>query len=229
MLHQTDIADHETYRPCFHDEYLPTFNRPNVELVDTDGKGIDAITPKGVVVDGKEYELDCLIYATGFELATDWSQRSGMEVYGRDGLSLSEKWAEGVSSLHGLTSRAFPNCFIIGVAQAALSPNFLHMTAEQAKHISYIIGECDARGAVSVEPTQAAEEAWVKTIVDNGARRRMFQAQCTPGYYNNEGRETAKASRNAGHGAGALEFIRLLKEWREKGDLEGLELGKSAS
>ncbi|MCB0221279.1 MAG: NAD(P)/FAD-dependent oxidoreductase, partial [Chrysiogenetes bacterium] len=59
-------------RPCFHDEYLDTFNRPNVELVDTDGKGVERITEEGVVANGKEYELDCLIFATGFEVGTDY-------------------------------------------------------------------------------------------------------------------------------------------------------------
>ena len=58
-------------RPCFHDEYLHTFNRANVTLVDTEGQGVERITEHGIVANGVEYEIDCLIYATGFEVGTD--------------------------------------------------------------------------------------------------------------------------------------------------------------
>ena len=74
-------------RPCFHNEYLDTYNRSNVTLVDTQGRGVDRITPKGVEVQGQEYELDCLIYATGFEVGTDYSHRAGIQLLGRDGAS----------------------------------------------------------------------------------------------------------------------------------------------
>jgi len=182
-------------RPCFHDEYLPTFNRPSVKLVDTDGRGVERITEAGVIANGKEYELDCLIYATGFELATDFSSKTGIEIFGRGGVTLTEKWQDGPSTLHGLTSRAFPNCFFVSIVQAALSPNFLHITAEQAKHIAYIISRCQERGIRTLEPTQEAEDAWVRTIIDSGARRRAFQASCTPGYYNNEGRSSERSQK----------------------------------
>jgi cation diffusion facilitator CzcD-associated flavoprotein CzcO len=106
-------------RPCAHDEYLQTFNRHNVHLIDTKGEGVAAITPRGAVVNGKEYELDCLVYATGFELATDWSHRSGMEIYGRNGVTVTEKWRDGASTFHGWASRNFPNCLFLGFTQAA--------------------------------------------------------------------------------------------------------------
>ncbi len=73
-------------RPCFHDEYLDTFNRPNVRLVDTKGRGVERVTENGVVVDGVEYAVDCLIYATGFEVGTEYTRRAGYEMYGRDGV-----------------------------------------------------------------------------------------------------------------------------------------------
>jgi cyclohexanone monooxygenase len=210
--------------PCFHDEYLPTFNRPSVKLVDTDGRGVERITEAGVIANGKEYELDCLIYATGFELATDFSSKTGIEIFGRGGVTLTEKWQDGPSTLHGLTSRAFPNCFFVSIVQAALSPNFLHITAEQAKHIAYIISRCQERGIRTLEPTQEAEDAWVRTIIDSGARRRAFQASCTPGYYNNEGRSSERSQKAGSHGGGALEFMKIIREWREKDDLQGLEV-----
>jgi cyclohexanone monooxygenase len=98
-------------RPCFHNEYLPTFNRPNVTLVDTKGKGVERITERGVVVAGREYEVDCLIYASGFEVGTPYPRRAGFEIYGRGGQTLTERWKDGVRTLHGIHSRGFPNCF----------------------------------------------------------------------------------------------------------------------
>ena len=114
-------------RPCFHDDYLATFNRPNVRLVDTQGRGVERITERGIVVDGTEYELDCIIYATGFEVGTDYTRRSGYELVGRDGITLTQKWANGASTLHGLHSRGFPNCFIFSLTQSGFTVNFPHM------------------------------------------------------------------------------------------------------
>ncbi|MDO9176457.1 MAG: NAD(P)/FAD-dependent oxidoreductase, partial [Actinomycetota bacterium] len=121
-------------RPCFHDDYLPTFNRPNVTLVDTDGKGVDRITETSAWANGVEYPVDCLIYATGFEVGTDYARRAGYEVHGSDGLTLTEKWADGASTFHGFHSRGFPNCFIVSIVQSGFSVNFPHMLDEQAKH-----------------------------------------------------------------------------------------------
>ncbi|MDA8627632.1 NAD(P)/FAD-dependent oxidoreductase [Pseudomonadales bacterium] len=104
-------------RPCFHDEFLQAFNEPAVQLIDTDGKGCERITEKGVVVDGVEYEVDCLIYATGFEVGTAFTQRIGYELTGRDGLKLSESWADDMRSMHGMHAHGFPNAFIVGAKQ----------------------------------------------------------------------------------------------------------------
>ena len=143
-------------RPCFHDEYLDAFNRDNVALVDTQGRGVERITEKGVVANGVEYELDCLIYATGFEVGTDYTRRAGYEVHGRGGVTLTEKWKDGASTLHGLLSRGFPNCFIVSNVQSGFSANFPHMINEQSKHIAYVLAEARARQARTVEPAQAA-------------------------------------------------------------------------
>jgi cyclohexanone monooxygenase len=214
-------------RPCFHDEYLETFNRPNVTLVDTHGKGVERITERGVVVEGREYALDCLIYATGFEVGTDYTRRSGYQVHGRDGLTLSEKWANGVSTLHGLTSRGFPNCFIISNSQSGFSANFPHMINEQAKHIGYVLGHAHAEGIATVEPSQEAEAAWVATIEKLALMRQGFLEECTPGYYNNEGDVRALAARNGSYGAGPVAFVKLLEAWREQGTMAGLELTRA--
>ena len=211
-------------RPCFHDDYLPTFNRPNVELVDTDGKGVERITETGVVVDGQEYELDCLIFATGFEVGTSYARRSGYEVTGRGGVTLSEKWADGVTTLHGMHANGFPNLLIMSNTQSGFTANFPHMMNEQAKHMAYIITETDKRQARLVEATEEAEQAWVQTIIDKAIMRQKFQEECTPGYYNNEGKPTDLAARNGSYGAGPIAFARLINEWRENGEMEGLRL-----
>jgi len=210
-------------RPCFHDDYLGVFNRPNVTLVDTQGRGVEAVTPTGVVVGGVDYPLDCLIFATGFETATDYSKRSGFAIRGVGGVTLTEKWADGMSTLHGMHSRGFPNCFVIGHAQAGMSANFPHMIDEQARHIAYLVRYCRDDAVATIEPTEAAEQAWTDGIVTHGERRRKFLEACTPGYYNNEGQPSDAAARSAAYPAGPTAFIDLLRMWRDDGGLEGLE------
>jgi cyclohexanone monooxygenase len=211
-------------RPCFHDEYLETFNRENVTLVDTKGKGVERITEKGVVANGEEYELDCLIYATGFETANSWTEKCGIEIYGRDGLTISEKWKHGASTLHGWASRGFPNCLWVSIVQAVLAPNFMHVTAEQAKHFAYVIAECKKRGIRALEPTQEAEDGWVEEIVKGAELRKDFFKECTPGYYNNEGKMSEEGAKNGFWAGGCPAFIKLLADWREKGALEGMDI-----
>lgn len=214
-------------RPCFHDDYLPTFNRDNVTLVDTAGQGVERITEKGVVAGGREYELDCLIYATGFEVGTEYTRRSGYEVHGRDGLTLTDKWRNGAATLHGLHSRGFPNCFIISNTQSGFSANFPHMINEQAKHLGYILGRCHAEGIAAVEASKDAEDAWIETIERLALMREQFLADCTPGYYNNEGNVQAMSRRNASYGAGPVAFVKVLEDWRAEGEMKGLELTRA--
>jgi cyclohexanone monooxygenase len=211
-------------RPCFHDEYLETFNRPNVTLVDTAGKGVERITERGIVANGKEYEIDCLIYATGFEVGTSYTRRSGYELYGRGGISLSEKWQEGVSTLHGFHSRGFPNCFIVSNSQSGFTANFPHMLNDQSKHIAYIVKTCGERQVRTIEAAQDAENDWVQTIESLAILRQKFFEECTPGYYNNEGKLSPRAARNGPYGAGPIAFVKILEDWRADGGLKGLEL-----
>ena len=214
-------------RPCFHDEYLQVFNRDNVTLVDTDGLGVERITAQGLVVKGREYPLDCLIFATGFEVASSYANRSGMEIRGVGGQSLTEKWQDGLTTYHGMHARGFPNMFVVSQAQAGMSPNFPHMLAEQTTHIAHIVGHCQKHGIATIEASDDAERNWVETIVEMSKARHTFLAECTPGYYNNEGRISDAEARAAPYGAGPIEFIGLLKAWREAGDMAGLELDGS--
>ena len=210
-------------RSCFNDEYLDSFNRPNVELVDTRGQGVDRITEKGVVANGVEYELDCLIFATGFEVGTDYTRRSGYDLKGRDGLSLKDKWANGISTLHGLHSRGFPNCFIISNAQSGFTVNFPHAMNEQAMHIAYIMSHCLATNVQTVEASAAAEESWVTEIINHSRFNQSFQESCTPGYYNNEGKPNPLTIRNGSYGSGPVKFFEKLATWRAEGTMAGLE------
>ncbi|MBM4245814.1 MAG: NAD(P)/FAD-dependent oxidoreductase [Deltaproteobacteria bacterium] len=216
-------------RPCFHDEYLQTFNRPNVHLVDTQGKGVERITERGVVVDGREYELDCLIFATGFEVGTDYARRSGYEVRGRDGLTLTKKWQDGVRTLHGIHIHGFPNLFMMSIAQSGLTVNFPYMINEQAKHLAYCVAEVLRRGLRSFEVTAAAEAEWVGTILARAQDHTSFAEQCTPGYYNNEGRLSPQARQNMFFMGGPLEFVELLVRWRSDGRMAGLALDAPAA
>jgi cyclohexanone monooxygenase len=211
-------------RPCFHDEYLDTYNRANVTLVDTDGKGVDRITERGVVVGDTEYELDCLIYATGFEVGTDYTRRAGYEVYGRDGVTLTEKWSEGAATLHGMHSRGFPNCFIFSPTQAGFTANFPHLLDEQSRHLAYILGHAAEQGVEVIEASQQAEDDWVQRIIDMAQFNMRFLENCTPGYYNNEGKPAERSIRNSSYGAGSIAFFKVLADWRDEGSLAGLEL-----
>ena len=212
-------------RPCFHDEYLPTFNRSNVTLVDTDGKGVERITEQGIVVDGTEYPVDCIVFATGFEVGTSYTRRAGYDIIGRNGLSLSDKWANGWRTLHGLQANSFPNCFFLGFTQTALAVNVPHALNEQAKHVTHILTQARQRGATRIEATLEAEEMWLAEMQDKARIAERFYAECTPGYYNNEGKLDVSNGFFAGtYGAGPIKFFRILDEWRSSGQLEGVEL-----
>jgi cyclohexanone monooxygenase len=211
-------------RPCFHDDYLPTFNRPNVTLVDTGGLGVERITPKGVVANGVEYELDCLVYATGFEVGTDYARRSGYETTGSDNLTLTSKWAEGVETFHGFFSRGFPNCFLVSTAQSGFSVNFPHMLNEQAIHIAHVVKHATETGITRIEASAQAEHDWVEDIKSNSTMNLKFLEACTPGYYNNEGKPNERTARNSQFWRGPMVFIRMWNAWRKDGTLAGLEL-----
>jgi cation diffusion facilitator CzcD-associated flavoprotein CzcO len=210
-------------RPCFHDEYLQTFNRSNVTLVDTQGQGVERVTEKGVVVLGEEYALDCLIFATGFEVSTDYSHRAGYQIVGREGLSLTEKWRGGIRTLHGMHIHGFPNCFMMSIAQSGFTVNFPYILDLQARHIAHIAARALEEGIGVLEVSEQAEAEWVDTIIALGGRTIEFSENCTPGYYNNEGQADAKSRQGGFHFGGPTEFAETLEAWRADGSLQGLE------
>ncbi len=216
-------------RPCFNDEYLPTFNRPNVTLVDTAGKGVERITRTGVVVDGTEYPVDCIVFATGFEVGTDYERRAGFRVVGRDGRTLTEKWAaDGMRTLHGMHSHGYPNLFVMGMNQGAWTANYTQLLDEAATQVAYVVDHLESHGLQTVEATREAEEDWSRTIVEHaagGIGGGIGGSDCTPGYYNNEGRELDGPPWAAPYGGGSIAFFSMMQAWRDAGDLAGLALG----
>lgn len=214
-------------RPCFHDNYLQTFNRPNVTLVDTQGQGVTSMSANGVTANGQTYEVDCVIFATGFEVGTAYTRRAGYDLQGRDGVRLSDKWATGLKTLHGLHSRGFPNVFFMSTAQAGFTTNFPHAMDESAHHMRYIIQRCLEEGVTAIEPSQVAEDAWVQEIIGLSRISESFQADCTPGYYNNEGQPNPTSTQNSAYGKGPIPFFQRMAAWREEGSMAGLERSES--
>ncbi len=210
-------------RPCFHDQYLQAFNTPGTQLIDTDGKGVERITETGLVVAGVEYEVDCIIYASGFEVGTEYTERAGFDVTGRDGLTLSQAWAEGMRSKHGIHVHGFPNAFFVQPAQGAnLISNIPHNLTDAGKTIARIVGHAQATNAPTVEVTQQAQDEWIALLL-TGMPRMLGSPDCTPGYYNNEGQDPGPAARyNVGYPAGASAYFKYLEAWRDNGKFEGL-------
>ncbi|MGB8408227.1 MAG: NAD(P)/FAD-dependent oxidoreductase [Mycobacterium sp.] len=209
-------------RPCFHDEYLQTFNRDNVTLVDTGGRGVEQITADGVVVAGTEYPLDCLVFATGFEVGTDYAQRTGFEVIGRDGLTLTDKWADGVQTLHGLHVNGFPNCFIASIAQSGFTVNFPYLIDIQSRHTAWVIAWALDHGITELEASDQAEKDWVETVVARSSVIAGRRETCTPGYYNREGQLSARLNQDSYFFGGPTEYADLLAAWRDAETLDGL-------
>ena len=211
-------------RPCFHDEYLPAFNRPNVHLVDTDGKGVNEINERGVIVNGVEYPVDLLIFASGFEVTTTYTHRLGFDPKGRNGVSLSEAWAEGPATLHGVLSNGFPNMFMISTVQGAQATNFVHSITETAQHVAFLIEQCVKGNIATIEPETAAQENWFETLFAQLWGIARYNATCTPGYLNSEGGGDMRSARAIAWMTSVLGFAEYVENWRQQGDLAGLVL-----
>ncbi|WP_262121563.1 flavin-containing monooxygenase [Serratia ficaria] len=211
-------------RPCFHGSYLDSFNQENVHLIDTSGKGVDKITEDSIIVDDQRYPLDCIIYATGYEVGTAFESRCNLKMFGRNGVSLTEVWGKSHQSLHGFMTRNFPNMLIMSLNQSALAVNFSYMISEQAKHVTYIIEQSQRMQLWAIEPYAEAEAAWSQEVLKTGARTFDYHVNCTPSFFNEEGKLNDDAIKKGPYGGGALNFVEILNQWREKGDMAGLEL-----
>jgi len=213
-------------RPTFNDEYLDTFNLPNVTLLDvSDTQGVERITETGIVANGVEYPVDCIIYASGFEITSEMRRRLGIEVIeGRGGRSLFDYWGDGFRTFHGWISDGFPNQFFTGYTQGAVAANLTLMLDYQTQHIAHVIAQTRKRGALTVEATLEAVEHWQEVMRDHRVRNDKFLSECTPGYYNNEGGAVKRSHLGESYAPGVAAFTALLEGWRDQGDLWGLKL-----
>jgi cyclohexanone monooxygenase len=213
-------------RPCFHDEYLPAFNNPNVKLVDTGGKGVERITEDAVIVDGVSYPVDCIVYASGFEVGSSHTSRLGFEIHGRNGVSLTDAWVEGPATLYGMLARGFPNFMSMHLLQGGIAINFAHLLSELAVHAAWLIAHCIKNDITEFEPTPEAQDAWLQTLIGRLGAQVQFFLECTPGYNNGEGRipTSPSAIRYIPFFGPTLEFVQILHDWRAAGDFAGVEV-----
>ena len=204
---------HRCKRPCYDDDYLPAFNLPNVHLVDTNGKGVTEINENGVVFEGREYPVDVLIYATGFEV-----QVTGIynDIRGQNGLGLNEKYAEGMRTVFGIHSAGYPNLFIMGGYQASFQFNLTFMLQTQGAHIAECIKYVRENGYETIDAAPETEEWWVQEVIRHRGKTNR-NAECTPGYYNFEGESNRRQDGN--YNGGMLQYCTHLAEVQQ--DLEG--------
>jgi len=203
-------------RPTFHDSFLDTFNRTNVTLVDTKGRGVERITERGIVANGREYELDCIIFGTGFDLSSGLTLGMGVNPKGVGGITLTDRWAREFTTLHGLHVSEFPNMFVIGGAQSALATTFTYPLQVQTTHCAKIVQHCRENGYNRVEVRPEAARAWKRVITERAIDVRDYYRNCTPGYYNAEG---GLPLVEQFYGPGPIAYTRLIDHWFGK-DLE---------
>ncbi len=225
-------------RPLSNDDYYATFNRPNVRLIDVSAtQGVECMTQKGFIANGEEFEIDCMLFASGFEVTSDLDRRWGIEaIEGRGGKSLYAHWADGYTTLHGMMTRDFPNQFFVGFYQGGFNATTTETFNQQGRHIAYIIGEALGRGATTVEPGAADEAAWVKHVRETAVDVSELQRECTPSYFNNEGekqldsegREKYRWYLGEAYGPGWDAFLELIEDWRAEGSLAGLEISSAS-
>ncbi len=209
-------------RPCFHDEYLGAFNMPSVHLVDTGGKGVQRVTATGVIAGGVEYPVDCIIYASGFEVGTEPTRRYGFDLTGLGGVRLSEYWSAGMRSMHGIHVHGFPNAFLVQLGQGGnLVANVPHNLTDAARTVSAVVSHMTGNGYDVVDITRDAEDAWMQKLVPSPVWT-SFLAGCTPGYYNNEGQALGVWSPLVGYQDGAAAYFRYIEKWRNSGYFAGL-------
>ena len=225
-------------RPLSNNDYYDTFNQANVTLIDVaETQGVEAMTENGFIANGQEYEIDCMIFASGFEVTSDLDRRWGIEVFeGRDGTSIYDHWADGYKTLHGMSTSKFPNMFFIGYYQGGLNATTTEQYSKQGEHITWMIKQGLERGILAMEPSEEAEAAYVQHIRETAIDNTDFIKECTPSYFNNEGEAKVNSKGEPiyrfylgeGYGPGWDAFQKLLADWREAGTLEGMIVERDA-
>jgi cyclohexanone monooxygenase len=213
-------------RPLSNNDYYDTFNRPNVHLVDvSETAGLEAMYEGGFIHRGEKIEVDCMIFASGFEVTSDLRRRWGIEtITGRDGVSIYDHWADGPRTLNGTMAHNFPNMFYSGYIQGGLNGNTTLQFGEQVRHASWIITQALDRGIKAVEPTQEGEDAYLKEFREKELDLSTFLQECTPSYFTNEGDKEAKWFLFRGWGGGWDDWQAKMQAWRDAGDMPGMRL-----
>lgn len=210
-------------RPLYSDEFLQAFERPNVHLIDTGGKGVERITATGVVANGTEHPVDLIVFATGFDVGAPPHEVGRYSVTGRGGATLAAKWRAGLRSVHGTQLAGFPNFHIVGGTQQGTTAfNFTHILDMQAEHAAALVAGYLADGIDSAEVTPEAEDRWLAELEARHVDHQHFYEECTPGFLNNEGDfQDRPTFVGATYGAGPIEYERVLAAWRAEGRAEG--------
>jgi cyclohexanone monooxygenase len=200
-------------RMTFHDSYLQTFNRPNVTLVDTKGRGIERITENGIVANGREYELDCIIYATGFDISSGLTASLEFEPQGEGGVNLAQRWAREITTLHGLLISSFPNMFFIGGLQGALATTRTYDISVQTEHCARIVEHCRTNGIAKFAVNPEAEKNWQAELAARRLDLQQYFQDCTPSYFNGDGKYGPVW--DYFYGGGPVEYRSVLEKWRK--------------
>jgi cation diffusion facilitator CzcD-associated flavoprotein CzcO len=208
-------------RPCFHDDYLEAFNRPNTHLIDTDGKGVTRLTRSGVTAAGRDFALDCIVFATGFRNTVGGPVQNNLTIRGRNG-TLREAWADGVQSFQGVFVHGFPNLFVMQPVQGAnFLSNITHNSVDAAVTVAAVVRHSQVIGGAEVEVSRDAQDRWLAQL--RQGTRRLAMAECTPGIFNNDGDLSDPAvGWNVGYPGGPAEYFRYTAWWRGNGRFEGL-------
>ena len=169
-------------RLCVDTDYFKTYNRKNVELVDISQSPIEKITPSGLTTQGQEFEVDALVFALGFDAITGALTR--VDIRGREGLPLNEKWSEGAKAYLGLMTEGFPNLFMItGPGSPSVLSNMIPAIEQHVEWIAEAISHLRAHKYSTIEATTQAENSWAK-LVTLLAHKTLFRT--CGSYYNGE-------------------------------------------
>ena len=197
-------------RPIIDQGYYETFNRDNVTLVDLRRGAIRAVTPSGIRTDQRSYDLDVIVYATGFDAMTGALSR--IDIRGRDGLSLGEFWAtEGPLSYLGLAVAGFPNLFTIqGPGSPSAATNFVAALEQHVDWICDCITHLRANGIRTIEALSTAQQEWIDHATSLVASTVLVHPSCNSWY--NGGNVPGKKRMYMGYTGGIPEYRRRCDE-----------------
>jgi len=164
-----------TKRLCVDTDYFETFNRDNVSLVDVKAAPIEEITPRGLRAGGKEFELDAIVFATGFDAMT--GALLAIDIRGRGGIEFKEKWSDGPKTYLGLAVAGFPNLFTVtGPGSPSVLSNMITSIEQHIEWIADCMGYMEARDLTTIEASREAEDKWMRHVSDVADGTLFFES-----------------------------------------------------